>query len=134
MLQAHLAKFPGEASPLRDTADEHWATPRQPSGREFVPVGHVSLEKAKVNTGKDVFRNLDIPDLAWIKSLYLSWAIQGGGLGKAAMEEVERIAALEPLGAKVLALDTVTSEFQKSALLMKFFFTDRGLEVPKVSD
>jgi GNAT superfamily N-acetyltransferase len=43
----------------------------------------------------------------WISDFYVSRALQGAGLGRAAMDTVESIAISEPLNAKVLGLNSI---------------------------
>jgi GNAT superfamily N-acetyltransferase len=61
-------------------------------------VGHISLD-AEVD---DVNR----AESYKISSFYVSAALQGGGLGRAAMDAVENMAISEPLCAKWLLLST----------------------------
>jgi len=57
---------------------------------------------------------LEIPSerVFWVKSLFILKSFQGQGIGGAAMDAVEDIAAREPLRAKSLMLDTVVKEHQ----------------------
>lgn len=64
----------------------------------FVPVGHISLDAQ----GDDVNQ----AETYKISSFYVSVALQGGGLGRAAMDAVEHMAISEPLCAKWLMLST----------------------------
>ncbi|KAK2773101.1 hypothetical protein CKAH01_13645 [Colletotrichum kahawae] len=100
-----------EKTPLKDTATSLRATPRTPTGITFHPVGHISLD---VDNPAAKRLQLPIPseNLYWIKSLYVSYALQSAGIGRAAMDEVEGMATSEPLCAKVLMLDTVAKEDQ----------------------
>lgn len=50
----------------------------------------------------------------WIKSLYISYALQGLGVGRAAMDAAERMGSEEPLNARHLLLDTVHHEDQSN--------------------
>ncbi|CRK48382.1 hypothetical protein BN1723_016870, partial [Verticillium longisporum] len=72
-----------EATPLRDTAADVWLTPRAPSGEAFWPIGHLALEKQAED---DADMGLAKEGSVWIKHLYISWAIQAGGIGKASMQ------------------------------------------------
>lgn len=58
----------------------------------------------------------------------MSRAIQGGGIGSAAMDAVEAMATNEPLCAKTLALDTVSKAAHANAALWAAF----GIDPPKV--
>ncbi|KAI8299735.1 hypothetical protein K4K59_002055 [Colletotrichum sp. SAR11_240] len=110
-LSKHTTRFPKEKEPLKDTATSLRATPRTPTGITFHPVGHISLD---VDNPAAKRLQLPIPseNLYWIKSLYVSYALQSAGIGRAAMDEVEGMATSEPLCAKVLMLDTVAKEDQ----------------------
>lgn len=88
--------------------------PRTPSQARFLPIGHISLATHDpVSTDK---LGISVPESGsfWIKSLYISYILQGLGLGKAAMTIAERMAAEQPLNAKHLLLDTVHHEDQSN--------------------
>lgn len=115
--------------PLLDTGMSLAGKPRstQRLSEPFIPVGHISLD----------FYNED-PSLAdpsegiyYISTFYVSRALQGGGLGRAAMDAIERMAIEPPLNAKVLALDTLARE----QALDDEFWKDEDLieQKPKVS-
>ncbi|TDZ38541.1 hypothetical protein C8035_v004788 [Colletotrichum spinosum] len=110
-LAEHISHFPKEREPLNDTASSVRATARTPTRTPFHPVGHISLDAANPATKR---LNLPVPsdNLYWIKSLYVSYALQSAGIGRAAMDEVEAMATSPPLDAKVLMLDTVAREDQ----------------------
>lgn len=131
LLASHVARYPGEATPLQDTAGALWKEPRTPSGATFVPVGHVALER----DDGSVLTSLTEPpeEILWVKHLYISWAAQAGGLGRSAMDQVEALATRDPVNAKVMVLDTMKKEFQASDEWKKTFYTDMGLEIPDVS-
>lgn len=57
--------------------------------------------------------------------------MHGTGLGAQTMRETERIAALPPLNATALALDTMTDAVQRSELCMRLYFDDLGLPRPQ---
>lgn len=80
-----------------------------PSHAEMLPVGHVALDNQDSKAEK---LGLDLPtrDAFWIKSLYVSYALQGLGLGGSAMDMAESVATSEPLNAKHLLLDTVLKD------------------------
>lgn len=59
-----------EQEPLIDTSTSVFNSPRDPTGRKFVPVGHTALEVVKPNDAKDL--NLPLSSV-WVKSIYLSW-------------------------------------------------------------
>lgn len=56
-------------------------------------------------------------------------AIQAGGFGRSAMHQLERLATLPPLNATVMALDTITKEFQITPEAIAIFNKIRGSEV-----
>lgn len=137
-----------EATPLVDTAKFIRLTDRKPSLKEFVPVGHVALEirpredehlgltkggGLREGEGEGGDSGGEGSGIYWIATLYVSWAIQRGGLGRAAMEKAEWLATQEPLCGKTLVLDAVPSEFQRSPDVVKRVYTDRGNPVPAVS-
>jgi hypothetical protein len=64
-----------------------------------------------VNPGADKV-NLDIPkeNLYWIKTFYIEHAFRSQGVGRAAMDIIESMATSEPLCARTLGLDTVSTE------------------------
>ena len=115
--------------PLLNTATSLAGKPRttQRLSYPFIPVGHISLD----------FYNED-PSLAdpskgiyYISTFYVSRALQGGGLGRAAMDATKRLAIEPPLNARVLALDTLARE----QALDDDFWKDEDLiaQRPKVS-
>ena len=103
---------------------------REPTGRRFIPVGHIALEIHSAEENE----KFDLPGegVAWIHQLYISYALQRG-FGMAAMAQVEALAAKEPINAKILALETMAEEQQMSPLAIKVMYRDRGLPVPVVS-
>ncbi|OBT59648.1 hypothetical protein VE04_00151 [Pseudogymnoascus sp. 24MN13] len=104
-LAQHLLKYPEDATPILDTATSLAGKPRLPSSRSFVPVGHISLDSESPNPGQaDASQGLYC-----ITTLYISRAIHGGGLGRAALDAVESQAINEPLCAKILSLDTLAN-------------------------
>ncbi|KAM0327954.1 hypothetical protein ACHAQA_005353 [Verticillium albo-atrum] len=127
LLGAHCAEHPQEATPLRDTASAIWLTPRTPSNETFLPIGHLALEAAVED---DLEMGLRKDGVVWIKHLYISWPMQAGGFGKAAMQAVEALAALKPLCGKTIVLDTPQKEVQSSDEWKKFTFTDVGRPIP----
>ncbi|KAI1503974.1 hypothetical protein F5X99DRAFT_374043 [Biscogniauxia marginata] len=103
--QKHAVAYPKESTPLRDTASEVRLVSRQPTGREFIPIGHVALDIHDAE--EDTKLGLPSPGTVWVHQLYISYALQGGGYGTGAMSKVEALAAQEPMNATVLALDTM---------------------------
>ncbi|KAI0971491.1 hypothetical protein F4678DRAFT_479353 [Xylaria arbuscula] len=107
LLAQHIAAHPKEAQPLRDTATQIRLAQRQPTGRDFLPVGHVALD---VHDAEEDAK-LDLPQgTVWVHQLYISSALQGGGYGVATMAKIESVAAQEPMKGKWMALDTLAKE------------------------
>ncbi|KAJ5130545.1 uncharacterized protein N7515_006584 [Penicillium bovifimosum] len=98
---------------LQDTATSLNAVPRQPTGKAFIPIGHISLD-SKNPDAEHIDLDLPSDNVFWIKTFYVSRTIQGKGIGRAAMDEVEAMAVREPLLAKTLMLDTVHQDDQKN--------------------
>ncbi|KAI0815814.1 hypothetical protein GGR55DRAFT_686553 [Xylaria sp. FL0064] len=112
LLAQHVAAHPNEAEPLRDTAAEVRLKRRQPTGRDFTPIGHVALE---VHDAEEDAKLGLPPATVWVHQLFISSALQGGGYGVATMAQVESVAAQEPMNGKWMALDTLAKEVQKEA-------------------
>jgi GNAT superfamily N-acetyltransferase len=95
-----------EREKLVDTAVSINAAARQPTQTDFIPIGHISLDSKNKQAEKV---DLEIPaeKVFWIKTFFIIHRLQGKGIGRAAMDEIERIAVQEPLNAKTLMLDTV---------------------------
>ena len=113
-----------------DTAETLKAQPRSGTGRSFNPIGHVSLDDDDVaarSLGLDLASRAD--GAFWIKCLYVSTTIQGGGVGRQAMDRVEKEAAQTPLNARFLLLDTC----HKDMFLREDFCNAIFGGVPKVS-
>ncbi|KAK2757733.1 hypothetical protein FQN54_004702 [Arachnomyces sp. PD_36] len=96
----------GGREKLVDTAVSINAATCQPTQTGFTPIGHISLDLKNKEAEK---MDLEIPSekVFWIKNLFILHNLQGKGIGRAAMDELERIAVREPLGARTLMLDTV---------------------------
>ncbi|KAH6607610.1 hypothetical protein Trco_003923 [Trichoderma cornu-damae] len=125
VLAKHLARYPKEKEAIVDTAAVVANSPRTPTSASFIPVGHVALDMYPDRNEK-----FSLPQsTVWIKSLYVSWAIQAGGFGRSAMYQVERLASLAPLNATVIALDTLTKEFQTIPENIALFAKIRGSEL-----
>ncbi|KAI1430357.1 hypothetical protein F5Y12DRAFT_709370 [Xylaria sp. FL1777] len=112
LLAQHIAAHPKETEPLRDTATEIRLAQRQPTGRSFMPVGHVALD---VHDAEEDARLGLPPDTVWVHQLFISSVLQGGGYGAGTMAKVESIAAQEPMNGKWMALDTMAKEVQSEA-------------------
>ncbi|KAI1324008.1 hypothetical protein F5Y16DRAFT_412275 [Xylariaceae sp. FL0255] len=105
LLGGHIRENPKEAAPLRDTATEIRLIPRQPTGVEFTPIGHVAL--AIHSAEEDGELGLPSPGTVWVHQLFISSVLQGGGYGAATMAQVEAVATREPMNATTMALDTL---------------------------
>ncbi|KAJ5936677.1 hypothetical protein N7466_003127 [Penicillium verhagenii] len=112
---------------LRDTAQSINAIPRKPSHKAFVPVGHISLD-AQNPEAKHIDLKSALTGAFWIKSFYVSRAIQSQGVGRAAMDEVEKMATRAPLNGQTLILDTIQRD---DALREEFAIATTG-SIPKV--
>ncbi|ROT35091.1 hypothetical protein SODALDRAFT_77547 [Sodiomyces alkalinus F11] len=112
-LSRHIAKYPSEKLPLKDTGQSTFVprTAREPKLASFVPVGHISLAKDDP-AARDLDLDLPSAGVMWIKAMYVSDALQNGGLGRAAMDAAEGMASRPPLNARVLVLDTVQKDDQ----------------------
>jgi hypothetical protein len=107
-LAQHVMQHVNEKMPLLDTAVSLAGKPRstQRLSDAFIPVGHISLDfynddSSLADPSKGIY---------YISTFYVSRALQGGGLGRAAMDAIEKLAIEPPLNAKVLALDTLSRE------------------------
>jgi hypothetical protein len=104
-LDAHAKAWPLEATPIADSANSFGGRTRTPHpSQTFIPVGHISL-----NAGSE---NFNFESSYQIAFFYVSTALQGGGLGRSAMDEVEHMGTSEPLCAKSLWL-CATSNIQQ---------------------
>ncbi|PTB70765.1 hypothetical protein BBK36DRAFT_1137420 [Trichoderma citrinoviride] len=122
LLAKHIARYPNEQEPIVDTAQAQGKSPRTPSSVSFVPIGHVALDLYP-----DRNERFSLPaSTVWIKSLYISWAIQAGGFGRSAMHQLEHLARLPPLRATTMALDTLTRDFQNTPESLAIYRRLRG--------
>jgi len=125
-LAQHLLKHPGEAAPILDTATALGGKPRIPSSQSFNPVGHISLDaESPYPDQADASKGLYC-----ITTFYISRAIQGGGLGRAAMDTIESEAVNEPLCAKILSLDTLANESANRSEM----WAEIGMKPPSLSN
>ncbi|KAI8633407.1 hypothetical protein F5Y19DRAFT_299045 [Xylariaceae sp. FL1651] len=131
LLEQHIRAYPNEAKPLRDTATEIRLVPRQPSGTEFIPIGHVALDIHDAE--EDAKLGLPSPGTAWVHQLFISNALQGGGYGVATMAKIEAVAAQEPMNATMMALDTLAKEVQKEAGNIQSIDVGMGNVIPVTS-
>ena len=118
-IQAHVT--------LQDSARSIHAACRQAAQEAFLPVGHISLDSENPEAAKIT---LDLPSTGvfWIKTFYVSQLLQGKGIGRAAMDEIEEMAVREPINAKTLVIDTVQEDDQ----VREDFAQAAKIKVPKV--
>ncbi|CCT66547.1 uncharacterized protein FFUJ_03584 [Fusarium fujikuroi IMI 58289] len=111
-LEMHTEAYPKETEELLDTSKTLLGKPRIPTNAKFLPIGHVALDTHISDYAEKV--ELDFPKSGayWVKSLYVSYTLQGLGIGGVAMNIAERMAIEEPLNARHLLLDTVHHEDQ----------------------
>ncbi|KAI0553339.1 hypothetical protein F4679DRAFT_530857 [Xylaria curta] len=109
LLERHIASHPEEKECLRDTATKIRLARRQPTGRVFIPVGHVALD---IHDAEEDAKLGLPPNTVWVHQLYISSALQGGGFGAATMAKIESVAAQEPMNGVWMALDTLAKEVQ----------------------
>lgn len=91
---------------MQDTAKALRAQPRHATGRNFNPIGHISLDDEDPAAAALELK-LATEGAYWIKCLYVSTSIHGGGVGRQAMDKVEAEATEPPLNAQYLILDTL---------------------------
>jgi ribosomal protein S18 acetylase RimI-like enzyme len=128
LIQKHLLNFPEESAPLCDTAVSLGGQSITPSSTlPFVPVGHISLDSDGADhAGKLSF---DLKDIYRITNFYVSPALRGTGVGRQAMDALEKMAVEEPLCAKTLALNTAANDYNG----WEVSYNAVGIPLPKVS-
>ncbi|UKZ73804.1 hypothetical protein TrVFT333_001456 [Trichoderma virens FT-333] len=128
-LAKHIERYPNEKEAIVDTAEILGKSTRTPTLASFIPIGHIALDLYP-----DRNEQFSLPQsTVWIKSLYISWAIQAGGFGRSAMHQIEHLATLPPLNATTMALDTVRKEFQTSPESIAILNKIRGSDVDAAS-
>jgi hypothetical protein len=110
-LLSHTSKYPEEATPMPDSALSYGGKPRsipEPQ-KSFIPIGHICLGSVSLTSVNPDYLSPDFAETGWfwISNFYVSRALQGSGLGRAAMDAVEGMAISEPLNARVLALNAI---------------------------
>ncbi|GLI81566.1 hypothetical protein PoHVEF18_009951 [Penicillium ochrochloron] len=100
-----------ENETLRDTAQSINGVSREATLKDFIPIGHISLDSRNPGVEK-VGVASSAPGLFWIKTFFVSGKFQSKGIGRAAMDEVESMAVREPLCATMLMLDVIPGEDQ----------------------
>lgn len=114
---------------LQDTAAYINGVARDASKRGFIPVGHIALDEENPHP-KDIELDLPSEGVFWIKTLYVTHALQRKGIGRAALDEIETMAVKEPLLAKILMLDTVHQDDQRKKELAELLYGG----IPKVRE
>jgi Acetyltransferase (GNAT) family len=128
-LSVHTSAYPRESTSIPDSATSLGGKSQIPDpSRTFIPVGHISLDSENedpnaADPSRGIYR---------ISSFYISRALQSLGLGRAAMDEVERMATSEPLNAKTLTLGTVANEYEGKKEMWEAM-REEGRDEPKVS-
>jgi GNAT superfamily N-acetyltransferase len=110
-LLKHVEAYPKEQEPLVDSAISFGGESRTiplPQ-RTFIPIGHICLGRGPTNY--EAFGLAENEEgLYWISYFYISRALQGSGLGRAAMDTIENLAISEPLCAKTLGLNAISKD------------------------
>ena len=65
--------------------------------------------------------------------MYISWALQSTGLGKAAMVAAEALSALPPLNGDVVLLDSMPADQQMLPAFLDKVYIQQGNPAPTVS-
>ncbi|KAK7211796.1 hypothetical protein V2G26_018974 [Clonostachys chloroleuca] len=130
LIQKHVSAFPQQETPLQDSCTRIGNMDRLPTGKTFIPVGHVSLDTESPGIEE---LDLDIPSsgVVWLKTGYVSRALQSSGIGRATMDALEVTAKSEPLYAQILMLDTLSKDDHKREDIANSFF---GGKIPQVSN
>jgi hypothetical protein len=111
-LNAHAKAWPLEAKPIADSASSFSGKPRSPlPARTFIPVGYISLNADSGDFGLKASYE--------IAFFYVLAVLQGGGLGRPAIDDAERMGTSEPLCAKSLWLCTTSYVQQDPVSLSK---------------
>ncbi|KAH8701915.1 hypothetical protein BGW36DRAFT_458730 [Talaromyces proteolyticus] len=128
----HTQAFPEEEEPLIDSAVSFGGKSRSISSpkRSFTPVGHICLGRVPVEYEAAGYAKNE-NGVYWISNFYISKALQRSGLGKAAMDSIEKFAVSEPLYAKTLALNTVDDRGDPER---EEKYKAHGMEIPPVSN
>jgi hypothetical protein len=110
-LLKHIEAYPQEQEPLVDSAISFGGKSRiiPPPQRTFTPVGHICLGRVSAHYETSGFSKNE-EGLYGISNFYVSRALQGNGLGRAAMDTVENLAISEPLCPKTLALNAINKD------------------------
>ncbi|KAI1385247.1 uncharacterized protein F4822DRAFT_338635 [Hypoxylon trugodes] len=131
LIAAHTKRYPQEAIPIVDSASIHWGLPRQASQQPIIPIGHIGLG---LRPEKNVELGLPARGSVWIGPLYVSWALQGTGLGRATMRAAESLALSPVFNAETTALDAITEKSQFDPGLLELHYFAKGNPKPAVSN
>lgn len=95
-------------------------------------MGHIALDlRAEENAHLGIG---DVEGVVWVAGLYISWVLQGAGIGRAVMQAAEARAAGGVLGGRVMVLDTLTTEQQMRPAFVETAYLRRGIPAPAVSN
>lgn len=138
LLEAHKKRYPSETTPLQDTARSLNLVPREPSGSDFTPIGHVALNK---DPTPDLVGQIPDEGVYWIANLYISPCAQRRGLGRAVMSHLESLVSRSgddgdgdaALAGTTIALDTPPSAWHIGAWAKENFYDPLNLPMPKIS-
>ncbi|KAI0541576.1 hypothetical protein GGR58DRAFT_498077 [Xylaria digitata] len=148
-LQAHKDGFPDETDSLEDTAQFLNLVSREPTGADFVPVGHVALNKGPTpDLERHVHGLLPEEGVYWITSLFISPTIQRRGLGRAVMSRVESLVSYPSdtngspdkgdskaaLSESIIALDAPPKEWQVGDWAKENWWDPLNLPMPRISN
>ena len=115
---------------MKDSSISVLGLERTATNQDFDTIGHIAVERRPA-TDKELGFPAD--EVAWITSLYISFAMQHLGLGRDVMNIVEKFLTREPLNARTAALDTMDKKMQLSPLMTRLIYEVRGHKIPAVS-
>ncbi|KEZ41132.1 hypothetical protein SAPIO_CDS7203 [Scedosporium apiospermum] len=129
LMEDHSIKYPEEKELLKDSSISVLGLERTATNQDFDTIGHIAVERRPA-TDKELGFPAD--EVAWITSLYISFAMQHLGLGRDVMNIVEKFLTREPLNARTAALDTMDKKMQLSPLMTRLIYEVRGHKIPAV--
>lgn len=98
------------------------------------PIGHVALDlRPATDQRLGLSSNKKEERIVWVAGLYVSHTLQGGGIGREVMRQVELLARQQPLNATCVVLETMPREQYLTSLLIRWAFEARGKPMPTVS-
>ncbi|KAJ8068106.1 hypothetical protein OCU04_003678 [Sclerotinia nivalis] len=116
----HTMRYPLEFEPLVDSATTFNALPRTPPSppHSFLPIGHIALEvqsssppSPPSSPSSSTTTTTPLCSTYKISGLYISSALRGNGLGRAAMDTIEILASSPPISAQKLILEVIANEY-----------------------